>query len=167
MTGPMTQQFPATFYYRNLETVSQFNRYTTIAGSERLWDDIDPGSPYVLVNVQHLFPVNDHLLPLCGTTLAYAEHPLSYWPYQYEGFTPSQRAILRSSDIAMRLVDIRPSSPALGPRTHPVGALRATPPPPALGPRRTQGETMPTALHQDQFDGCLPPYQALQHQNQE
>ena len=31
-------------------------------------------------------------------------HPLSFLPYQYEGFTPSERAELRRTDIAMRLM---------------------------------------------------------------
>jgi hypothetical protein len=33
---------------------------------------------------------------------------LQYLPYQYEGYVPRERALLRSNDIAIRLVDTRP-----------------------------------------------------------
>lgn len=59
---------------------------------------------YALVNVQYLYPVRSPAaLPEGQTTLS-AAHPLEYLPYQYDGFTPRQRAILRSTDIRMRLV---------------------------------------------------------------
>ena len=32
-------------------------------------------------------------------------HPLQFLPYQYEGFEPMERQVLRSNDIAMRLID--------------------------------------------------------------
>jgi hypothetical protein len=32
-------------------------------------------------------------------------HPLQYKPYQYEGFTPEERAVLRFTDGSMRLLD--------------------------------------------------------------
>jgi hypothetical protein len=34
-----------------------------------------------------------------------APHPLTFLPYQYEGYTPEQRRVLRSTDISMRLID--------------------------------------------------------------
>jgi hypothetical protein len=33
-------------------------------------------------------------------------HPLQFLPYQYEGFEPMERQVLRANDIAMRLVDV-------------------------------------------------------------
>ena len=33
-------------------------------------------------------------------------HPLQFLPYQYEGFEPMERQVLRNNDIAMRLIDI-------------------------------------------------------------
>ena len=33
-------------------------------------------------------------------------HPLQFLPYQYEGFEPMERQVLRGNDIAMRLIDI-------------------------------------------------------------
>lgn len=33
-----------------------------------------------------------------------SRHPLQFLPYQYEGYTPAQRQLLRSMDISMRLI---------------------------------------------------------------
>jgi hypothetical protein len=32
-------------------------------------------------------------------------HPMQFRPYQYEGSEPMERQVLRSNDIAMRLLD--------------------------------------------------------------
>jgi hypothetical protein len=32
-------------------------------------------------------------------------HPLEFLPYQYEGFEPMEREVLRRLDISMRLID--------------------------------------------------------------
>ena len=34
-----------------------------------------------------------------------AKNPLDFFPYQYEGFTPQERRMLRSRDISMRLIE--------------------------------------------------------------
>jgi len=47
-------------------------------------------------------PAPIHLPP--HRTVATAAHPLQYLPYQYEGYTPEQRARLRATDISMQLV---------------------------------------------------------------
>jgi hypothetical protein len=59
---------------------------------------------YVLINAQYLFPVRAAEKLPAGETILSAAHPLEYVPYQYDGFTPRQRRILRSADIRMRLV---------------------------------------------------------------
>jgi hypothetical protein len=60
-----------------------------------------------LVNAQYLYPIRDYIGFPAGDTLLWAENPLSYRPFQYEGFTPRQRAILRSGDISMRLIRLK------------------------------------------------------------
>ena len=63
-----------------------------------------------LVNAQFLYPVRGYIGFPQGETILRAQNPLSYRPYQYEGFTPRERAILRSGDISMRLIRLRDPS---------------------------------------------------------
>jgi hypothetical protein len=59
----------------------------------------------VIVNAKHLYPGPEAIaLPPRHTVLMHEAHPLQYLPYQYEGYTPSQRAALRSADIEMKAV---------------------------------------------------------------
>lgn len=67
------------------------------------WDD---GATHVLLNAQHLYPVLGSAPTPSGRVLARASHPLAYRPYQYEGYVPSERALLRSADISMRVVEL-------------------------------------------------------------
>ena len=61
------------------------------------------------MNTEHLYPRPEPVtLPPHSVTLAVAEHPLEFLPYQYEGFTPENREVLRSTDIRMRLVGVLP-----------------------------------------------------------
>lgn len=39
-----------------------------------------------------------------GIAIVRKRHPLSFLPYQYEGYTPEQRSKLRSTDIDMRII---------------------------------------------------------------
>ena len=74
-----------------------------------------------LVNAQALYPVRAALPPPPGTTLLRFDHPLAYPPFQYEGHTPRERALLRTTDLSMRL--IRLAAPATVP-DHPPPDLR-------------------------------------------
>lgn len=58
----------------------------------------------VLVNAQLLYPVRAFIGYPPGDTLLRFEHPLEYLPFQYEGHTPRERALLRASDISIRLI---------------------------------------------------------------
>ena len=60
----------------------------------------------VLVNAQLLYPIRGVIGVPPGRTLLRVAHALSYEPYQYEGFTPAERAALRTSDISVRLIAI-------------------------------------------------------------
>jgi len=90
---PLVQSFPADFIVRNRPDDSVAARY------ERL----------IWVNTKHLFPGPEPVtLPAHYVTLAAARHPLAFLPYQYEGYTPQWRAVLRSADTRMQLIGVLP-----------------------------------------------------------
>jgi hypothetical protein len=61
------------------------------------------------INVGHIYPApNKAELPDRYVVVYEAPHPLTFLPYQYEGYTPEQRRVLRSTDISMRLIDPAP-----------------------------------------------------------
>jgi hypothetical protein len=67
-----------------------------------------PGARYVLVNAQYLFPAREPKPLPAGNVVYRTRHPLEFLPYQYEGYVPAERALLRATDIAIRLLDTRP-----------------------------------------------------------
>ena len=66
----------------------------------------DTSARLVLLNAQHLYPVRGARLLPPGVVLRSWRHPLEFPPYQYEGYTPRERAILRNARISMRLVEL-------------------------------------------------------------
>jgi hypothetical protein len=93
---PLMQWFPREFIVRNMPAADR------LAQSERV----------IWINTRHLRPLPgaDAGLPANAVTIAEASHPLQFRPYQYEGYTPAERAVLRSTDISMRLVGV-PAEP--------------------------------------------------------
>jgi hypothetical protein len=68
-----------------------------------------PGVRVLAVNAKHLYPGPEPAVALPASSLILqTPHPLQYLPYQYEGYSPAQRAALRSTDISMRLLRIPP-----------------------------------------------------------
>jgi hypothetical protein len=61
----------------------------------------------VLLNAQHLYHPRAPRSPLASPAVEVVRypHPLQFLPYQYEGFAPMERQVLRTTDIAMRLLD--------------------------------------------------------------
>jgi hypothetical protein len=101
----LRQRFPR-------ELARQLTReYGELARDTTVQVDADPeekpvaNARYVLLNARFLYPVAGSKDPPPGTTLFETAHPLEYAPYQYEGFLPAERHLLRTSGIAMRLVD--------------------------------------------------------------
>lgn len=74
--------------------------------------DVMQGSPYrngthLLLNVSNHFYKQEHVRPIPpGKTLVHAPHPLQYVPYQYLGYPPDERQLLRKADISMRLIEV-------------------------------------------------------------
>lgn len=58
----------------------------------------------------HIFPGPEAFDTPPGPVLLEARHPLQYLPYQYEGYSPDQRAALRETDISMRLYAVSSGS---------------------------------------------------------
>ncbi|MCX6953714.1 MAG: hypothetical protein NTV51_16305, partial [Verrucomicrobia bacterium] len=75
---------------------------------------------FALLNAEMLYPVRARLEAPAGVTLLRFEHPLSYPPYQYEGHTPRERELLRTTDVSIRLV--RLADPASVPDNPPPAA---------------------------------------------
>ncbi len=72
----------------------------------------------LLVNAQFLYPLRDRLPPPAGEVLFAVDHALAYAPFQYEGHTPRERALLRAGPLEMKLV--RLADPAAWPDHLPV-----------------------------------------------
>jgi len=90
---PLMQSFPADFIARNGPDDAVAAQYRQL-----IW-----------VNTKHLFPGPEPVtMPPHHVTLAVARHPLEFLPYQYEGYTPERRAVLRSADIRMQLIGVLP-----------------------------------------------------------
>lgn len=62
------------------------------------------GGQYDLLNADHIFPYPIQSNARYQRAVFQKPHPLEYLPYQYEGFTPEQRQVLRKTDISMRLM---------------------------------------------------------------
>lgn len=59
--------------------------------------------PHAFVNARHLYPGPESVtIPPGYREIAVSLHPLEYLPYQYEGFTPAERRVLRARDIRMK-----------------------------------------------------------------
>lgn len=116
-----THVFPRETEIAVLRTWGNPKRALTVAGSIYIPLALPVARPdLALVNAQFLYPVRATLPPPAGTTLLRFDHPLAYPPFQYEGHTPRERALLRSTDLSQRLV--RLAAPATVP-DHPPPAL--------------------------------------------
>lgn len=62
-------------------------------------------SRFVLLNAQYLARIHGAKAPPEGVIVLRFAHPMQFTPYQYEEFTPSERHLIRTTDISMRLVD--------------------------------------------------------------
>jgi hypothetical protein len=95
-----------------MATYGHVTQDMTVEGPETIREDseeddseIDVPSRYVLLNARHLRPIQGVKSPPAGKVLFSVIHPLQFLPYLYEGFSPMERLILRSTDISIRLID--------------------------------------------------------------
>lgn len=79
---PLRQEFPAEF----------------IASVEQRFPP-----PRLFVNARHMYPGPEPTsVPAGYREVAAARHPLEFRPYQYEGYTPGERELLKGADLRMR-----------------------------------------------------------------
>ena len=113
---PLTLQFPNAIVHRVIATYGHVTQDATVAGRETTSGDAavagdsdrDVSSRYVLLNAlntRYLFPVQGVKAPPYGKVLFSVPNPMQFLPYQYEGFSPMQRWLLRSTDLSIRLID--------------------------------------------------------------
>lgn len=112
-----TRVFPREIELALLRAWGNPKHALTIAGSLYIPLALPVTRPdLALVNAQVLYPARAALPPPAGTTLLRFDHPLAYPPFQYEGHTPRERALLRTTDLSICL--IRLAAPATVP-DHP------------------------------------------------
>jgi hypothetical protein len=69
-------------------------------------NNVPAGAKFLIVDADYIFPVRGlSSLPRSKVILS-EEHPQQYLPYQYEGFSPRERAILREANLTMRVVRV-------------------------------------------------------------
>ena len=104
LAPPLAQRFPREVEREVTAIHGPVSRSDTVVSGHD--DDLlVPGSRFVLLNARYLFPVRGIKPPPPGRTLYATPHPVQYLPYQYEGYVPEERALLREHDVSMRLID--------------------------------------------------------------
>ena len=103
---PLQQRFPRDVISEIVAKYGPIDFDNTIQGPPQGHEHVE--SQWVLFNAQHLYHPRAPRPPLPPSLLEVMRfrHPLQFLPYQYEGFEPMERQVLRANDIAMRLVDV-------------------------------------------------------------
>jgi len=116
---PLAQVFPADFVREARARYGALRRGVTLVGPNlrrpafggslpdraEAWD---PAARHVVLNAQHLYPIRGEGRAPAGRETLRARHPMAFRPYQYEGFVPRERAVLRAADLSMRVVELAP-----------------------------------------------------------
>jgi len=105
---PLAQRFPREVARELTAAYGPLSRENTVVVEESPEDVAVPGARFVLLNARYLYPASGLQPPRPGQVLFRTSHPQSYLPYQYEGLRPAERALLRSTDVSIRLLDTRP-----------------------------------------------------------
>jgi hypothetical protein len=103
---PLQQRFPRDVIAEITSKYGPIDFDNTIQGPPEAHEHVQ--SQWVLFNAQHLYHPRAPrpALPSSLIEVMRFPHPLQFLPYQYEGFEPMERQVLRANDIAMRLVDV-------------------------------------------------------------
>ena len=121
---PLQQWFPRDVRRLVAAEYKVFSEATTIDCS-RVEDEFEPSKAptpptrYVLLNAQYLEHIQGAIRPPQGRVVLRFAHPMQFPPYQYEEFTARERALIRRTDISMRLVDTAGQPELANPRTIP------------------------------------------------
>ncbi len=99
-------KFPREIDQRVVHEYGSVRHETTIFDVRpQAYSDDDPGARYVLLNAQILYPIKGVNNPPPGRLIFRVPHPLKFIPYQYEGYAPPERRVLRTSDISVQLIE--------------------------------------------------------------
>jgi len=103
---PLQQRFPRDVIAEITAKYGPVDHESSIEGPPLTNAHVE--SQWVLLNAQHLYHPRAPRPPLPPGIIEVMRfpHPLQFLPYQYEGFAPMERQILRGNDISMRLIDI-------------------------------------------------------------
>jgi hypothetical protein len=102
---PLQQRFPRDVIAEVRSRYGGVDFDTSVEGPPDAQEHVE--SRWVLLNAQHLYHPRAPRSPLASPAVEVVRypHPLQFLPYQYEGFAPMERQVLRTTDIAMRLLD--------------------------------------------------------------
>jgi hypothetical protein len=106
--APYRLRFPRDVLRELEQRYGELGRDTTVVVDPSPEERPLPNARYVLLNARYLYPVSGAKAAPPGRELFRTAHPLEYLPYQYEGYVPRERALLRSNDVSIRLLDTRP-----------------------------------------------------------
>jgi Dolichyl-phosphate-mannose-protein mannosyltransferase len=103
---PLQQRFPRDVIAEITTKYGPIDFENTIEGPPLTHEHVE--SRWVLLNAQHLYNPRTPRPPLPSSVIEVMRfrHPQQFVPYQYEGLRPTERQVLSSSDISMRLIDI-------------------------------------------------------------
>ena len=102
---PLQQRFPRDVISEITAKYGPIDHDSSLEGPPLTNDHVE--SRWVLLNAQHLYhPRAPKPLPPRIIEVLRFPHPLQFLPYQYEGFEPMERLVLRGNDISMRLIDV-------------------------------------------------------------
>src|SRR5215470_8544985 len=103
---PLQQRFPRDVIAEITTKYGPIDFENTIEGPPLTHEHVE--SRWVLLNAQHLYNPRAPRPPLPSSVIEVMRfrHPLQFLPYQYEGLRPTERQVLRGSDISLRLIDI-------------------------------------------------------------
>jgi Dolichyl-phosphate-mannose-protein mannosyltransferase len=103
---PLQQRFPRDVIAEITTKYGPIDFENTIDGPPLTHEHVE--SRWVLLNAQHLYNPRAPRPPLPPSIIEVMRfrHPQQFLPYQYEGLRPTERQVLRSTDISMRLIDV-------------------------------------------------------------
>jgi hypothetical protein len=122
--GPLQQWFPRDVRRLVAAEYGVFSEAATI-DCPKVEDEFAPSKTptqptrYVLLNAQYLEKIHGAKTPPQGRVVLRFAHPMQFAPYQYDEFTARERALIRQTDISMRLVDTTAEPKLANPPTIP------------------------------------------------
>jgi hypothetical protein len=106
--APLTLRYPRSVLSEMEALYGPLGRDTTVTVDPSPEERPSPEARYVLLNARYLYPIYGPKAAPTGRVLYETPHPLTYRPYQYEGYVPAERVMIRDARLTIRLLDTRP-----------------------------------------------------------